>query len=536
MEAMADYKEGIKKEVAEIKFLIHDLRVERFINEVIHFHVTLNTDLEIYSMEQAQILHSHDLQALKTKAVALRKSFQEYSNAVKNFSPDRTILRTGKDYIETIRSTCALILNPLWGRADSVLAFLPPDSRSARSHKHYKNCIHWIGGVSQRIENFLEEQRSEGVHEEFDLAGEVEQFTREVMRSYVTEASDAGVDLQLGRLDPALVGGNRHRFRRMLFNMVMNSVDALAGRRPGCIQITDTVEGDVVDLRVHDNGVGMSPTKIEQLLRDKDTLDGELHSLGFVFVRQTIAEFGASLSIESDVGEGTTVSVKLPVKHGQQPESNSPAQLVVTEPPSVKSVGTETHVPSTVERPPPEPPPASRQEPSEGGNDKNRACGRIVYDDYQASEAQYPGCIFAISVTDDDHVDFFRHRPYDRWWNTEHEDLTPMHFESTIRGRLEEDDSKRPLLILKEPSNPREYFEFKDVPQADRTAERHVRMVRDEYIRIARKLIETGLSADITVELSGLQKFFPGRADLEEAEPFPLRILAEQRLSTEPQA
>ena len=43
--AMPDYTEGAKKDVAEIKFLIHDLRVERFINEVIHFHVTLNTDL-----------------------------------------------------------------------------------------------------------------------------------------------------------------------------------------------------------------------------------------------------------------------------------------------------------------------------------------------------------------------------------------------------------------------------------------------------------------------------------------------------------
>jgi len=111
-----------------------------------------------------------------------------------------------------------------------------------------------------------------------------------------------------------------------------------------------------------------------------------------------------------------------------------------------------------------------------------------------------------------------------------------MHFESTIRGRLEEDDSKRPLLILKDPSSAREYFEFKDVPKADRTAERHVLMVHDEYVRIARKLIETGLSADITVELAGLQKFFPGREDLAAAEPFPLRILAEQRLSTEQQA
>jgi hypothetical protein len=533
---MADYKEGIKKEVAEIKFLIHDLRVERFINEVIHFHVTLNTDLEIYSMEQAQILHSHDLQALKTKGVTLRKSFQEYSNAVKNFSPDRTILRTGKDYIETIRSTCALILNPLWGRADNVLSFLPPDSRSARSHKHYKNCIQWIGGVSQRIEQFLEEQRSKGIYEEFDLGGEIEQFTRDVIRSYVTEASDAGVDLQLGRLDPAFVDGNRYRFRRMLFNMVMNSVDALAGRQPGCIQISDTVEGDIVDLRVHDNGVGMSPAKIEQLLREKDTLDGELHSLGFVFVRQTIAEFGANLSIESEVGEGTTVSVRFPVAHGQQPDSASPGEPVMTESPSAKSDATETRVPATVEPSTPgEPSPASREEPPVASNDKDRACGRIVYEDYQASEAQYPGCIFAISVTDDDEVDFFRHRPYDRWWNVEHEALTPI-FESTIRGRLEEDDSKHPLLILKEPVSAREYFEFKDVPPGDRTAERHVLMVHDEYIRIARKLIETGLSADITVELSGLQKFFPGRGDLEKAEPFPLRVLAEQRLSTEQQA
>ena len=87
---MADYREGIKKEVAEVKFLIHDLRVERFINEVIHFHVTLDTDLEIYGIDQAQVLHGQDLEVLKAQAVRLRKAYQDYSNAVKNFS-----LRTG---------------------------------------------------------------------------------------------------------------------------------------------------------------------------------------------------------------------------------------------------------------------------------------------------------------------------------------------------------------------------------------------------------------------------------------------------------
>ena len=79
---MINYKEGSKKEVAEIKFLIHDLRVEKFINEIIHFHVTLNTDLEIYNIEQAQSLHSEDLVELKKKAFSLRKAFKVYVNAV----------------------------------------------------------------------------------------------------------------------------------------------------------------------------------------------------------------------------------------------------------------------------------------------------------------------------------------------------------------------------------------------------------------------------------------------------------------------
>ena len=46
---MIEDPEGVKKDVAEVKFLIHDLRVESFINEVIHYHVTVNTDLEVYN-------------------------------------------------------------------------------------------------------------------------------------------------------------------------------------------------------------------------------------------------------------------------------------------------------------------------------------------------------------------------------------------------------------------------------------------------------------------------------------------------------
>jgi len=54
-------------------------------------------------------------------------------------------------------------------------------------------------------------------------------------------------------------------------------------------------------------------------------------------------------------------------------------------------------------------------------------------------------------------------------------------------------------------------------------------MVHDAYVRIARKLQETGPSGDIDVYLAGLQKFFPSM----KADPFPLELLAKQLLSSE---
>jgi len=518
----ADYTEGIKKEVAEVKFLIHDLRVERFINEIIHFHVTVNTDLEIYSIEQAQILHGE---------------FQDYSNAVKNFSPDQTILQTGNHYIETIQGTCELILNPLWGRIDKVMAFLPHESRSVRSLDLYRNCIRWIGGVSRRIRHFRGEQQHKDIYEEFGIADEIENFTGDVIAPYVQEKSGDSVRLQLDRLDPAVIGGNLYRFRRMYFNLVMNSVDAMANRKVGVLNISDTVEGDRVVLRVRDNGVGMNPEKIEQLLRDRETLDGELHSLGFVFVRQTVAEFSGDLTIESEVGEGTTMMVSFPRlsdrktishwsdgpgKEGRNPGGNGARRETMLFPADAGNAATATWGRDAGAA---GPPPATQ--------DRNSSCGEMIYEDYQNSRAQYPGSIFGIALTEDDKIEFFSHRSYERYTNVTHEDLSPMCYQATLRGRLEKDPMGRPVLTLKEPQSVREFFEFKNVPEEDRSPEKHVQMVHDEYIRVARKLIATGLAPEICVEVTGVNKFFAAQGEFPNSEPFPLELLARQSLTTE---
>ena len=547
--AMPDYKEGIKKEVAEIKFLIHDLRVEGFFNEILHYHVTLNTDLEIYNIEQARVLHGADVEELKSKLRALRRAFQDYSNAVKSFSPDRTVLLLGRRYVDIIHEACHLILSPLWGRSDQVLTFLPEEARSVRSRRHYRNCISWLYGVHLRIAAFREESDNPNLREEFDIAEEIRDFTEDVVRGYVVEKSEARVELLLERMDPAVVVGRRPRFRRMYFNLVMNAVDAMSGRRAGAVRVSTVVKGDRVALHVCDDGVGMPPEKIEQLLAERQTLDGDLHSLGFVFVRQTVAEFGGELAVDSAIGDGTTITVRLPYLKGRVLQADPSNWDKHRLPEKYRSlpVTTDTeraapakrrtaaaaavaHPPVPLPAPAPAAPPAARQLAGAG---EERAFGSLLFDAYRKSRAQFPGCIFAIAVTEDDRVEMFTHKPYARDFNISHEDLSPMYYQATYRGRIEENELKAPIVILKPPQSAGEYFDFKEVPESDRGLERFTRMVRDEGIRIARKLIATGLEAQIATHFGSSRQFFAASPEFHGTESFPLDLLARQKLSTE---
>ena len=536
--ALPDYREGIKKDVAEIKFLIHDLRVEGFFNEILHYHVTLNTDLEIYNIEQAQVLHGADVQEMKSKLGTLRRAFQDYSNAVKSFSPDRTILLLGRRYVDIIDEACHLILSPLWGRSDQVLAFLPEEARSVRSRRHYRNCISWLYGVHLRIAAFRDESNATSVPEEFDIAEDLSDFTQDVVRGYVVEKSEARVELRLERMDPAVIVGRRPRFRRMYFNLVMNAVDAMRGRAAGAVHVSTIVEGDFVALHVRDDGVGMYPEKIKQLLADRQTLDGEVHSLGFVFVRQTVAEFGGELVIESKIGEGTTVTLRLPHLKGKKLLPDPTYRKKYRLPDKYRSLSIEpntSRVSPVMARPTSaDVAVAPRQAPSAGaGKVEERAYGRLLFDAYRKSRAQFPGCIFAMAVTEENRVEMFTHKPYASEWNISHEDLSPMHYQATYRGRIEEDELKAPVVILKPPQSAQEYFDFKEVPEADRGTERFTRMVRDEGIRIARKLIASGLDAQIPIHLGSAPQFFAASPELHGTEPFALDLLARQKLSAE---
>lgn len=84
-------------------------------------------------------------------------------------------------------------------------------------------------------------------------------------------------------------------------------------RALGCISVTGRAEGGDILLQVADDGVGMTPQRLEQLRSSRDS--GERVGFGLATVDERLRLlFGPDygLSIASREGEGTTVTVRIP--------------------------------------------------------------------------------------------------------------------------------------------------------------------------------------------------------------------------------
>lgn len=100
-------------------------------------------------------------------------------------------------------------------------------------------------------------------------------------------------------------------FKRLVSNMVNNAVEVLGDK--GAVTVGLTHEDGSIVLTVEDNGKGIPPEILAKLGQR-----GETHGktggsgLGLYHARVTVESWGGSLKITSELGNGTTITIKLP--------------------------------------------------------------------------------------------------------------------------------------------------------------------------------------------------------------------------------
>ncbi len=101
---------------------------------------------------------------------------------------------------------------------------------------------------------------------------------------------------------------------RVLLNIYMNAMEAMADEpAPQRLTITTALDGDEVNISVADSGPGIAPEVQDKLFEPFFTTKESGTGLGLFSCRRIVEdEHAGAMELDSRVGEGTTITVRLP--------------------------------------------------------------------------------------------------------------------------------------------------------------------------------------------------------------------------------
>lgn len=244
---------------------------------------------------------------------AAERAYRQDLAEAKNFDKDRAA------FLAALSHELRTPLNAILGFADVLLNEIDgPLSAEAHenltvvrtSGEHLRSLIDDILALSA-----LESGEFRLSREQFDL--------REVAEDVVTEArvtaQGKGLSISLkveGAPGSTTAYADRRRVRQIFTNLISNSVKFTS---EGSVTVTLERKGDEVITKVSDTGPGIAEEQLEAIFEEFRQVDsGSARrmgtGLGLSITRRLVQMHGGTVRAESQVGRGTTMTVRLPVE------------------------------------------------------------------------------------------------------------------------------------------------------------------------------------------------------------------------------
>jgi signal transduction histidine kinase len=191
--------------------------------------------------------------------------------------------------------------------------------------KHIMTLMSDMAHGSERIKAIVEGLRSfarkdEGLLvDQVDINTIVEASTR-LVHNEVHKRASINLDLTKGL---PVFNGNSQKIEQVLVNLLVNAGQAIPDDKKGTIHVRTRSEDGQVVVEVEDNGCGMSEKARKQIFdpfyTTKRAKGGT--GLGLAIAYRIIEEHNGSISVRSELGEGTRFTIRIPA--GRVPDEAS---------------------------------------------------------------------------------------------------------------------------------------------------------------------------------------------------------------------
>ncbi len=146
-----------------------------------------------------------------------------------------------------------------------------------------------------------------------------------------TRAQSAQITAEIDLYPLPEVAGDEAGLREAIVNLLINAVDAMPDG--GTITLRSRARDNVVVLELSDTGIGMTPEVAQRCLEPFYTTKEQRGTgIGLAMVYGTVERHEGTMEIESEVGEGTTVRIYLPIRAPQTQGGETEMTALVSSP------------------------------------------------------------------------------------------------------------------------------------------------------------------------------------------------------------
>jgi signal transduction histidine kinase len=263
---------------------------------------------------EARRLHRHvaKLEATKRELEATTRQLQDALDAAAAGSQAKS------QFLATMSHELRTPLNAIIGFAEIQVMQVFGPLGNPRYHDYardiHRSGMHLLDLINDVLDIAkLDVGRLDLEEEEVDLASAI----AECLTMVATQATTVGVDLDTD-LSPTLptVRADKRRLQQVLINLLSNAIKFTPAG--GTVRVAAARGEHGLIVSVADTGIGIAPEDIPKALERFGQVDSRLSrtyegaGLGLPLAKQLIELHGGTLTLDSAVGQGTTVTLTVP--------------------------------------------------------------------------------------------------------------------------------------------------------------------------------------------------------------------------------
>jgi two-component system cell cycle sensor histidine kinase PleC len=294
--------------------------------------VSIGTDITALKKQEALLVQRE--KELEEKVASLHDSRERIAEYAKRWEQEKIraeeASRAKSEFLANMSHELRTPLNAINGFSDIMVQEMFGPLGDAR-YKEYAGDILSSGDhLLSLINDILDMAKIEAGKMKLALETVDPKVLAEQCARFVRgKARDADLDLVVELGDMPDITADPRAIKQVLLNLLTNAVKFT--REGGRVVMEGRAGAEGVRFRVSDTGIGIAPADLARIGRPFEQIESQQSKthkgsgLGLALSRSLVELHGGRLTIQSELGKGTTVMVELPLEAESGPEEDAPA-------------------------------------------------------------------------------------------------------------------------------------------------------------------------------------------------------------------